>query len=221
MTVTVVAHTAKAAVPGTNGSTTVAIDTSTATLIVIGVTENSSIPAVVSDSKGNTWVALTRQASSNGASRQYYCLTPIVGTGHTFSATAGGCSAAISVIALSGAAVSSTFVQENGIFTNGSPSSQSRGLSSSASDGAIVTCMNVDLAVTPTIDVGFTREDSVNTDGATVYGISHAFLNTSSAGVTPTWSWAGGAICSMCIALFTVKAPAAAVLRPNPPQLIG
>lgn len=66
-----------------------AINTTGATIIWISlgryVVNTTSV--TVSDSKSNTWTPLTRQTSAGGfASQLYYCINPIVGSGHTFRA---------------------------------------------------------------------------------------------------------------------------------------
>jgi hypothetical protein len=81
------------ATPGGSGGTTAALDTSGANLLILSVswyTINTANPSTISDSKGNTWTALTRRNSPSGhfAHRLWYATNPTVGTGHTFTVTA-------------------------------------------------------------------------------------------------------------------------------------
>lgn len=69
--------------------TTGAIDTTGSTLIVIVMT-NYDAAAVLSDSKSNTWTALSDQLTGHALQQLHYCITPTVGSGHTFTATVSG-----------------------------------------------------------------------------------------------------------------------------------
>lgn len=91
---------------GTNG-TTDAIDTTGADLLVVHVGHGTGGDGTITDSKSNTWTALTTQG---GESTLWYCLNPTVGTGHTFTVT-GGSFPSISVAAFSGEC---TYDQESG-----------------------------------------------------------------------------------------------------------
>ena len=121
MAIGVVASTGKAGTQ--NGVTSNAIDTTGANLIVLAVSYygglgNTLIAGEVSDSKGNTWTALTNRGSNNaGNVRLFYCSNPTVGSGHTFTASdsgGGGTYPSLFAIALSGAKTSSPFDLENG-----------------------------------------------------------------------------------------------------------
>jgi hypothetical protein len=85
-TYTLLAHT-----QANNGSsaTTAGIDTTGAKLIVISLGWFSG-STTLSDSKGNTWTALTSHNNTQGDyfSRLFYCVNPTVGTGHTFTGAA-------------------------------------------------------------------------------------------------------------------------------------
>lgn len=71
---------------GVNGGTTGSINTTGAVLIVISVLQSNAVAAAtVSDSKSNTWTALTAHNTGGIYSRIYYCLNPVVGSGHTFT----------------------------------------------------------------------------------------------------------------------------------------
>ncbi len=76
---------------GTTSVTTDAVDTTGANLIVVAVHNYTVATVAPTDSKGNVWSALTRRTSSGSDSVQlYYCLSPTVGTGHTFSFSESG-----------------------------------------------------------------------------------------------------------------------------------
>src|SRR5271163_3787727 len=95
-----------------------AINTTGANLLVMSTVQNGSGGMTVSDSKGNTWVALTPQSQfSSDEACIFYVVNPTVGTGHTFqsnfpnSATSSG---GLIVTAWSGADTTSPFDVQNG-----------------------------------------------------------------------------------------------------------
>jgi hypothetical protein len=84
-----------AAANGYTGSTTSSADTTGVNLLVLGVTYQTSAAPTISDNKGNTWTPGTVYTSGSYSARLWYCISPTVGTGHTFSATASGSYASI------------------------------------------------------------------------------------------------------------------------------
>lgn len=103
-----IANTGKGSTNGTN-VTSNAVDTSGATVVFLGVASSGGVSATftVSDSKGNTWTGLTLRGSFSAAVRIFYCISPVVGSGHTFSVTSGGGGTrpSIAVLAFNGSAV--------------------------------------------------------------------------------------------------------------------
>lgn len=88
---------------GAHGGTTTAIDTTGATLLVVGVSSWANRPEpVLTDSKGNVWVPSVTGFDAS-FTRLYYCANPVVGTGHTFTLAGVECFASICVSAWSGA----------------------------------------------------------------------------------------------------------------------
>ena len=63
------------AVGTSNSVTTGALDTTTAKLIVIGIAFNQGATPTISDSKGNTWTALTASAVSGACAAQMYSVS--------------------------------------------------------------------------------------------------------------------------------------------------
>ncbi len=98
-------------------ATTSSATTTGANLIVVHVAwfSLSTPTAVVSDSKGNTWSPLTASVSdATWSSQFFYCSSPTVGSGHTFTATAASASAVVTFQAWSNMSTSSVFDQQNG-----------------------------------------------------------------------------------------------------------
>jgi hypothetical protein len=98
-----------------NNVTTGAINTTGAGLLVVAMSNSTAGTSTLSDSKGNTWNALTAKSHAGTCKEQFYYATnpPIVGTGHTFSATGTGTSPALSVSAWAGIATP-VLDQQNG-----------------------------------------------------------------------------------------------------------
>ena len=85
-----------------NGTTS-EIDTTGATLLVVNTTAflgGGPVPTIT-DSKGNTWHALTQHSNNSYAQQLFYAWNPTVGTGHTFTGT-GGFASTFEVAAFSG-----------------------------------------------------------------------------------------------------------------------
>lgn len=100
---------------GVNGGTTGSIDTSGASFLVLSVGwyVGGTAPTI-SDSKSNTWTALTQQSWGGvSANRLYYCASPSVGSGHTFTASGSSSYSSMCVLAFSGSHAT-PYDQENG-----------------------------------------------------------------------------------------------------------
>lgn len=176
---------------GTSGATsaaaatTSAIDTTGANLIVVGATGSSAF--TVTDSKGNTWTALT-ETGIGIDSQLYYCLNPTVGSGHTFTNTASY--PTVHVVAVSGAAASSVFDVES-VSSTGSPGSVTPSVNGSLLVTVEVNDSSADFA--SAISGGFTMLTGQPFTGGQNYGGRMAYLiQTTAAAISPTWTFAGG-----------------------------
>jgi hypothetical protein len=111
--IAVVAQTCKASTDN-NTVTTDAINSTGANLIVIVKTMASNGTLHPTDSKSNTWTALTAGSVLGGALTQiYFAASPTVGSGHTFTLTETSRDPTLCILALSGAAAA-PFDQETG-----------------------------------------------------------------------------------------------------------
>lgn len=162
--------------------TTSGIDTTGADLLVAVVGAESP---TISDSKGNTWTGLTLQ-SSTGSSKIFYCLTPTVGSGHTFDP--GVSYRAVAVLAASGA---DAYEAENGAI--GTTPLSTGSLTPSVDDCLVVAAGGYGHdANTFGIGGGFTI--AASRDGVTgvSYGALIAYLiQTTAAAANPSISWSG------------------------------
>lgn len=199
-----IAHTAAAQL--NTPVTTIAIDTTGANLLIVIVNQFKTNIGTLTDSKGNVWVGLTSQSdvASTNFSRIFYCSSPLVGTGHTFTLTAGGVIAGgIYVQAWSGAAAV-PFDVENGATAASANSiacgSVSPGLSNSLIIAGLCTG-GVTGAVS--INSGFTISDFVDfNSGVNVGGYAAYFVQGAATPINPTWSWTSAIPSAATIAVF-------------------
>jgi len=174
---------------GVNGGTTSSVDSTGGNLIVVAVAsyEPSTAPTV-SDSKGNTYNALTAQIVSGLHRIQlFYAEGATVGSGHTFTVTGSTSYASISVNVFSGAKASSAFDQQNG--AGSAPSALS-------------------------INGGFSTPAVVYFAGGSAYGVGSAYLiQTTATAANPAWSWTGGSNETAAIATFKAAAAGGSLVK--------
>lgn len=181
---------------GVTGATSGSIDTTGASLLVMGLAGFQPVNAyTISDSKSNTWTPLTLKATgaANEARTQlFYVANPTVGTGHTFTwAYAGYGNATAAVIAFSGAATASPFDLENGFAINSEVSTIQPGSITPSENNEVVVVMggfpNDMTSGTGAIDGGFTIAHQQNFGGSNVVGGLMAYLiQTTAAAANPT-----------------------------------
>lgn len=195
-----------------SAATTSAVDTTGANLIVVAI--GSYVPngaAAITDSKSNTWTALTARASTNARVRLYYTVPSSVGSGHTFTSTATGAFPFCSVVVMSGAHAS-PFDQESGGNAASGTSSQPGSITPSENNCVLITGLNFYTGNTATINSSFTRQ-------ATNYGVSNNLaggiaykIQTTAGAENPTWSWTGSAENATAMASFKSAGSVAASL---------
>ncbi len=173
----------------TNGTdaTTGAINTTAANLLAVHVSNYGGGSAgTLTDSKGNTWVPCTPQNGGNARSRWYYAAGSVtVGSGHTFTITAGF--AALEVFAFSGADAS-PFDQESGSLVTGT-SLQPGSLTPSEDDSLILTAVAVTADETIAVDGSFsTPLKDPYTPGENLGGAASYWIQTTATAVNPTWT---------------------------------
>lgn len=205
---------------GSGGSTTAAVDTTGVDFIAIVTSKYSTAAITVSDSKGNTWNALTNQTNGNANGRVYWSVPTSVGTGHTFSCLGTSVFAGLAVICFSGGAAS-PFDVENG--ASGNVASLATGsITPTADDEVIITgggwnggtvSYDVDSGVTKTANLLY----SPNMGVAAGYKIQ-----TVAAAINPTWSWTSTSQVGVVVASFKAAAAGgAATVRQRQFALMG
>jgi hypothetical protein len=198
------------AVSSDGGSTvtTSSIDTSTATLIVVHIADYVGATAsTLSDSKSNTWTALTAITSSTMCrSHLFYCSSPSVGSGHTFTATKSGSNSypSIQVSAWTG---TPTYDQETGHAQTSVPSENQVGsLTPPVDNSLFVTglCYEIsEIDANVTIDASFTKLLNNNfTSGQAMGGAFGYFEQTTAAAKNPKWDYASSIITAATMATF-------------------
>ncbi len=98
-----VANTEYVSVGANGGTTATGINTTGSKLIIVIADFSSGVTSpTISDSNNNNWTGLTRvNGASNVAQRIYYCINPIVGSGHTFTTTRVNSYCSINVLSFS------------------------------------------------------------------------------------------------------------------------
>ena len=170
---------------GSNGGTSLGVDTTGANLIVMHLSyDNTGAKPTPTDSRGNTYVPLTPKVAGIKYSRLYYCINPSVGTGHTFTVATGEFFTG-DMQAFSGA--NGGYDGENGN-TSAISAIQPGSVTPSAAGAVIVTGFSgSNGTAVGTIDSGFTITDQRALNG-TGMGAGMAYLVQGSAGaVNPTW----------------------------------
>lgn len=198
MSISLVAHTVYGA-PGGGPFTTSAIDTTGANLICVYVSSDTGSSTGMSDSQGNTYTALTTHGTTNpNAARLYYCLSPTVGTSHTFTYGSTGFPS-ILVQAFSGV---DSFDSQNGSSAT-SISTLQTGSVTPPANGCLVVTGTGSQIIPSSINSGFTITDSIQIGGGIHYAGGMAYLiQTSAASVNPTWTYSSSTNAGASIAVF-------------------
>lgn len=173
------------------------VDTTGATIIIIHTARYSGAGAgsiAISDSKGNSWTALTEQSNAEGSSRIYYCINPIVGSGHTFTATGITIAVAVQVAAFSG--INPAFGAETGALTHTGTSLATGSLTPSANGALIISGFSAETAQTGTLSVSASltiSDQAAGAGGLNENGALAWFEQSTAGAINPNWTWVGSA----------------------------
>lgn len=182
----------------TNGFTSGTVDTSTANFIAVWFAGGSAA-RTLSDSKSNTWLAGTEVQGFFGtrAGRWYYAYNAIVGTGHTFTITGTGSAPTLQVLWYSGVKSSADpFDSEAaGGTSNSATTIQAGSVTPTEANCLVLSGLFIDGFKTPTIDGGFTKEQSTtDTNFGHFYGAAGDLVQTTATAANPTWTVASADI---------------------------
>jgi hypothetical protein len=165
-----------------NDFTTAAMDTTGASLIVVSLSDRTTGNHTFTDSRGNTWIALPRQnGGSLSTDTLFYCFSPSVGTGHTFTTTTGSLGyPGIAVLAFSG-------VSNYDARTGASNATQPGSLTPANANSLIV--LSAGNLTSPTaVDSGFTIGANQAALGLNYSSLAAYLIQTTPAAVNPTIS---------------------------------
>jgi hypothetical protein len=196
---------------------TSAIDTSGADLIVISThyTQSDGKAVTPSDSKSNTWTAAPSQqtapTSSTGV-RFWYCLSPTVGSGHTFTYPASSSGVLHPSITVSAWSDVTGFHSDDGDSTNSNVTTLSTGTvtPSSSAPALIVTALSYK-GSSPSVSGGSLAllEQVAYVSGAGPHiGAAMGYeLQATGTAIDATWNWTTADDCSVAIIAFGVTTP--------------
>lgn len=201
-----VQHLATGSSDGGNSVTTAGVDTTGADLIVLAVSKFGTTAVTVSDSKGNTWTPLTEQASTNARTKLYYCVSPTVGSGHTFTASGSGTFPTISALAVSGVKTADAFDQESAGGSGSGSSIQPGSLTPDEDNCLVVAAASSFNPSLSSVDGGFTLQLVTNVGSQHISGGSAYLIQTAAAAANPTFTLDGSAVCSAVSASFHAAA---------------
>lgn len=204
--------TVSAPASGPNSTTSGAIDTTGASLIVVFVGRTSAggpNAGALADSLGNTYTGGFEQTEPFGAyGRTWYCFSPIVGSGHTFTFTLTGGYASVIAAAFSGSAVSGSLIQDDSSFnfTSAGTSIPTGGVTPAAIGNLLTSGLTLGGGPrTAAIDSGFTIIDQIQYVVGVQEGATLAWRDASGTSlVAPTWSWTTAANGSATVTCFDV-----------------
>lgn len=194
----------KVAASATSGGdiTTSSIDTSGANFLVMGVSyyQNVTTDPTITDSKGNTWLPLTRNHNTNYGDfvgRIYYARNATVGSGHTFSSAGPSVYSTISIGAFSGLETSAdVFVDEEVAITGGMSVTTLSAASLATGADEILAVSHIALregasSGTISIDNSFNVLHTFNNNPGNALGLGFAYRieATPSTVIDPTWTF--------------------------------
>lgn len=175
---------------GISTATSSAINTTGATLIVIGVSASGTTLAdlnIVSDSAGNSWVLCGATAATSQGLTIWYCVSPATSASHTFSATL-GTAPGIAVMAFSGTCPKpAKWVRA---YSSSSVTTCQPGTLTPATDNSlIVNVAGLFAGTSITINGGYTAITRDFVGGVSLaVGMAYLIQATATAS-NPTWSW--------------------------------
>lgn len=201
--------------------TTSAIDTTGASLLIAFIAKRENA-GTMSDSKGNTWNALTASTVTGSTEGIFYYASGsiTVGTGHTFTFAGANTFPRVLVSAWSGVH-GTPFDQQNGA-ANASTNSLATGSITPSEDNELVVagCAYAD-TTTISVNASMTIMDQgIFNSGSGFWGGAHAYIVQTSAGaINPTFSFTNAGQTAVRIASF--KAAAAGGSNTSVKRLIG
>lgn len=156
----------------------------TALIAIVSFYSGGGSPTLA-DSKGNTWTALTLRNGGTPNGRIYYCLSPTVGTGHTFTVTGSG--TILPVLAVFAFSNVGSFDQENGA-TGFALTLQTGSITPPTDNAVLVTFLSSQTNGADSVDSGFTLLGAIGNNANHIsLGVAYKIQTTATA-VNPEWA---------------------------------
>lgn len=215
--VTLVSHT----IEGSGGTgdtfTTPAINTGSATLIVIGITEYAGTTNTLSDSQSNTWTCVGPTTTGNATqNRVCYVASPTTNGSHTFTLTCP--SPCYGVLAVAAFAGTDTVPYDQDAVSGGTSGSskQPGSITPSVNNELVVSVLTWENTDTVAVDSSMTITDQMrlNLPAAVHYSGALAYIvQTSAAAINPNWSWTNAEYSVARVSSFKEAAAAGGTVR--------
>jgi len=182
--------------------TTSAIDTTGVDLLVVSISDYVGFGnPTLTDSKSNTWILAKSKSGTVSNLFIYYCHNPVVGSGHTFTATGSGATS-MNVMGFSGSA-SSPLDQTNSATVSGGSLATGSITPSQSNELIIAVAAPTDGTSTYSVNSGFTTTYNINAGTGVNEGLISSYLiQTTATAVNPTFSWSGTGDASAAIVSF-------------------
>jgi hypothetical protein len=187
-----------------NGTTSSAVNTTGADIVVACTEAGGGANPTVLDSKSNVWTGATDWNVSNPHCRIWYAINPTVGSGHTF--TINGTDSAGIFSAFSGSKLTAPIDQQNAKDTggfNGDPASPGS-ITPTEDNELIISCIcNGHGAADVAVDSGMTMLAQLPLAGGVHFALFAAYkVQTTAAAINPSWSNMGNDGGNLIIASF-------------------
>lgn len=185
------------AIPGANGGTTGALDTTGADLIVIAIS-GLNTSATPTDSETNTWQALTHQ--DNYGNQLWYCLNPTTDAAHTFTFSETASYPVISVACYSGV---DSYDQESGANTATTGTTYQPGSITPSKNNALFVTSGCTYGGGTDWDSNFSlRQAEYGKSGSNYSGGLADYIQDTAGALNPTWTSTGSYNRSATMATF-------------------
>lgn len=208
MAIALVTQIAAGASAGTSPVTTSSVNSTGSSGIVVSVSGSNQGVITISDSNSNTYTRIIDAIATLATEKLsfFYCKLPVVGAGHTFTATntsSPGSFMALTVFCFSGTDQTTFY---DGTVTNASVSGttlQPGSITPTKNNCILVSGFLLSSAGTPTINGGFSSPFGNPFAGGISFGSFQSYLvQTTPAPANPTWTSVGSSINIAVMAAF-------------------
>lgn len=179
-----------------NTTTTSSINTTGANFVVVVLASYGAVAVpTLTDSKGNTWTQIrTDVGASFSRDTIFFCFSPTVGSGHTFTSTLTGSFSSVFVGSFSGV-VTSPVDQQSAFGALVAVSTiQPGSITPSSNNYLVITSNSNSSGFSSSVNLGFTLIGSQIFTGGTAFGGGLAYLiQTTATAENPTWTLGGPA----------------------------